>query len=68
GAGDDLARTFHLSYRSDLSPPRAEPASAGAGLGLAIARGLIQAHRGRIWAERSQLGGVSIQIRLPLNA
>jgi two-component system sensor histidine kinase BaeS len=63
---DELERIFDRFYRSERSRRRDEPAAAGAGLGLAIARGLVQAHRGRIWAEPSPLGGVSVQIRLPL--
>jgi signal transduction histidine kinase len=61
----DLERIFDRFYRGEASRRRAEGATAGAGLGLAIARGLVQAHRGRIWAERSPLGGMSVQIRLP---
>jgi signal transduction histidine kinase len=64
-AADELERIFDRFYRSERSRRRDEGVSSGAGLGLAIARGLIQAHRGRIWAERSTLGGVCIQIRLP---
>jgi signal transduction histidine kinase len=65
-ADDELERIFDRFYRSERSRRREESAAAGAGLGLAIARGLIQAHRGRIWAEPSALGGVSVQIRLPV--
>ena len=63
----DLERIFDRFYRGELSRRRDEcsAAASGAGLGLAIARGLVQAHRGRIWAEPSPLGGVSVQIRLP---
>jgi signal transduction histidine kinase len=63
----DLERIFDRFYRGELSRRRDESSAAasGAGLGLAIARGLVQAHRGRIWAEPSPLGGVSVQIRLP---
>ena len=64
-ANDEMERIFDRFYRSERSRRRDEPAAAGAGLGLSIARGLIQAHRGRIWAEPSPLGGVSVQIRLP---
>ena len=40
----------------------------GAGLGLAITRGIIEAHRGRIWAE-SRIGeGSSFHFTLPLSA
>jgi signal transduction histidine kinase len=62
---DELERIFDRFYRGEPSRRRNGPISAGAGLGLAIARGLIQAHRGRIWAEHSPLGGMSVQIRLP---
>jgi signal transduction histidine kinase len=65
-ANDEMERIFDRFYRSERSRRRDEPAAAGAGLGLSIARGLIQAHHGRIWAEPSPLGGVSVQIRLPV--
>ena len=64
----DLERIFDSFYRGERSRRRDEGASAGAGLGLAIARGLVQAHQGRIWAEASPLGGVAVQIRLPLTS
>jgi signal transduction histidine kinase len=37
----------------------------GAGLGLAIARGLVEAHGGRIWAERRTEGGARVSFTLP---
>jgi two-component system sensor histidine kinase KdpD len=37
----------------------------GAGLGLAICRGIIRAHGGRIWAENRPGGGVAIRFTLP---
>jgi two-component system sensor histidine kinase BaeS len=64
--GDELERIFDRFYRGEPSRRRDNRSASGAGLGLAIARGLVQAHRGRIWAEPSPLGGVSVQIRLPL--
>jgi signal transduction histidine kinase len=64
-AAHDLERIFDSFYRGERSRRRGEGGASGAGLGLAIARGLVQAHRGRIWAEPSPLGGISVQIRLP---
>jgi signal transduction histidine kinase len=64
----DLERIFDSFYRGERSRRREEGAPSGAGLGLAIARGLVQAHHGRIWAEASPLGGVAVQIRLPLTS
>jgi signal transduction histidine kinase len=63
----ELERIFDRFYRREPSRLR-EANAGGAGLGLAIARGLVQAHQGQMWAEPSPLGGMSIQIRLPLAA
>jgi len=40
-------------------------ASGGSGLGLAIAREIVLAHGGRIWIERSPLGGARVAFELP---
>ena len=41
-------------------------AKKGSGLGLYIARGIIEAHGGRIWAENAEGGGAVFTISLPL--
>lgn len=58
GAGvavEDLDRMFDVGWRAD--PARAaaphDSIAAGAGLGLAIARGLARAHGGDVYAERT---------------
>jgi two-component system sensor histidine kinase VicK len=53
---------FDRFYRVDAARSRAE---GGAGLGLAICRELVEAHGGRIWAERRPAGGSSFVVELP---
>lgn len=43
-----------------------ESSTPGVGLGLAICRSILAAHGGRIWAERSALGGAAFVLTLPL--
>ena len=53
-SAEDLPYIFERFYRGDASRSR-NRGTGGAGLGLAIARGIVQAHRGEIKVE-SQLG------------
>jgi two-component system, OmpR family, sensor histidine kinase KdpD len=39
---------------------------SGTGLGLSIAKGIVEAHNGRIWAENRQNGGAAFSIALPI--
>jgi len=45
---------------------RAESAAPGVGLGLAICRAIVQAHRGRIWVEPTVPQGATFTFSLPL--
>jgi signal transduction histidine kinase len=56
-------RMFERFWRDDESRARA---TGGAGLGLAIASGLVQAHGGSIWAENRASGGARVAFTLPL--
>lgn len=58
----DLSRLFDRSYRADPSRARA---SGGAGLGLTIARGIVEAHGGRIWATSKHGHGATFTFTLP---
>ena len=46
--------------------PHVTRESGGIGLGLAIVFNTVQQHQGYISAQKSELGGLSIEIRLPL--
>ncbi|MGA9533345.1 MAG: ATP-binding protein [Anaerolineales bacterium] len=66
GAGialEDLPRLFERFYRADRSRARA---SGGSGIGLTIAKHLVEAHGGHIWADSDGLGqGARFTFTLP---
>jgi signal transduction histidine kinase len=57
----ELSFVFDRFWRGD--PSRHED---GAGLGLAISRGIVEAHRGRIWAESRPGQGSCFSLAIPL--
>ena len=59
----DLERVFDKFYRV-LGRTSGRP--SGSGLGLAVSKGLVEAHGGRIWAENRDRGGSVFRFTLPL--
>ncbi|GAP18910.1 sensor histidine kinase [Levilinea saccharolytica] len=63
-SAEQLTHVFNRFYRTDKSRNRA---SGGSGIGLTIAKALVQAHQGKIWAESSGEGkGSTFSFLIPL--
>ncbi|MFQ3231390.1 MAG: two-component system sensor histidine kinase BaeS, partial [Reinekea sp.] len=60
---NELGKLFDRLYRVDGSRNRE---TGGSGLGLAIVKNIVIAHKGSVQAKHSHLGGVSIEIILPM--
>lgn len=58
---EELERIFERFYKADRSR-----SGGGAGLGLAIARHLVEAHGGRIWVESVEGQGSAFFFSIPL--
>lgn len=61
-ASGDLPHLFERFYRGAESQHR----MGGTGMGLSIARGMLAAERGRIWAENCPDGGAQFSIVIPV--
>ncbi|WP_067450932.1 sensor histidine kinase [Actinomadura macra] len=59
---EDLPRVFDVAFRGEA----ARTPGGGAGLGLAIARGIVEAHAGRIGVA-NEGPGCRFEVRLPLH-
>lgn len=63
-SGTGVAQEFHQEIFEDFV--RVDRSSSGMGLGLAIAKRLVQAHRGKIWVESEAGFGSRFSFLLPL--
>ena len=54
----ELEHVFGRFYRLDTP-------AGGSGLGLAVARAIVELHGGRVWAEGREDGGVAFHVALP---
>ena len=60
-----IPRLFEKFYRV---PRKGEGSRRGTGIGLAVVRGIIEATGGRVEARKSDLGGLALDIDLPIAA
>ena len=56
---EDIEHIFDKFYRSGMG------SAGGIGLGLSIAKGIVEANHGRIWAENRPGGGAILSMALP---
>ena len=57
---DEQSRIFEKFYRGRHSSRTTE----GTGMGLSIAKGIVEAHGGKIWVKSNQWGGANFSVRL----
>ena len=62
---DQRSLVFERFYRLDPSRSRED---GGTGIGLAIARSIVDAHAGRIWVDAAPGGGSRFVVELPVGA
>jgi signal transduction histidine kinase len=63
--GSGIAAEFHQEIFEEFV--RVDPSSSGMGLGLAITKRLIQAHRGKVWVDSVMGSGSTFSFLLPIN-
>lgn len=61
-SSEDIPRLFERMYRADSTRDKHQ---SGSGLGLSICKSLVEAHKGKILASSSVLGGLKVRIVLP---
>lgn len=65
-AAEHLPHIFESFYRVESSRVRSEDGHRSTGLGLAIARALIEAHKGNIWVDSDKERGTMFTFSIPL--
>src|SRR5258707_99615 len=66
---EELSRIFERFYKADRARSKSDfigPGGGGSGLGLSIARHVVEAHGGRINAERRPGKGITFTFTLPV--
>ncbi len=65
----EMERIFEPFYRVKRPVESQEAVTnQGSGLGLAVCRGFVKAHGGRIWVENRENGGAIFQFTLPIHS
>ena len=64
-SGPGIAPEYHQEVFEDFM--RVDGSSSGMGLGLAISKRLVQAHRGKIWVDSESGRGCTLRFLLPTN-
>ncbi|HEV3312043.1 MAG TPA: ATP-binding protein [Chloroflexota bacterium] len=59
----DIDHVFERFYRGEKARTRTD--DSGAGLGLAIAKAIVEAHKGHIWAESGRARGAKFVFTVP---
>jgi two-component system sensor histidine kinase KdpD len=68
GAGVPPEAMPHIFEKFYRVPARRGSARQGTGLGLALVKGMVEAMDGSVTASRSELGGLAVDLRLPVEA